>query len=912
MVISISASLLTSYLDAKVGIQTTSSGASTASSLSPSSVANLVPPWQSTSTAPKQSALVSQALNGGSFFNPSSAQLTAPSVTNAQDYKNLFALYQGINALQGLANDAGASNLSASQQQAYAKAFSTGMSQLQTYLGQTSFKTLNVAEGTLTASSTTTEGATQETDTYTTGTIFSGAMNDPVPAFQGDVSFSMTLTNTKGVGTPVNFNLDDMGSTPRTMPNVVNYLNSQLAAAGVKTRFKDVDTAAAPHTTTVNGQTVTLSTQPDNWALQIVGTPTEKVSFTAPSTSPAVYVSAASGTAATPATSTAAATTGDQTQQLLKFNPASDNPLTTLTDNTTLQSSVASALATATAPDGSVYVLTNVDGTTSGQTIQGTQDVALMKYDSAGNLLYTRTLGAESSASGYALAVSSDGSQVAVAGSVTGALDANNPGESATSTNSFVTVYNAAGDERWTNTQPSNAGDVATGVAFGSDGAVYVTGNTQAALPGGGVKVGGQDAYLRGYSSSGKIAFTDQYGTSGTDTAGGIAVSGASIYVAGAEGGNAVVRQFTIGAGDVATAGTVRNLGSLQGGNVVGVGVNSDGSVVVGGSTHNGDLGGGTVDTAYGGGRAGFVATLSSDLQPSASDSVTYLPTSGDLTASGMTVSGGQVYLTGSLATTPPAGSGLTKTSNGYVAAVDPSTGQVTWSQTFQGTDDKAQPTSVAVSQNGSSVLDQLGLPNAVNYAQSTLLVDNTSLRPGDSFSVKSGSGAAQKITISATDTLQTLQQEIQRATGFNATCTTTTISGETQLKITPANPNASIQLLSGPAGSDALSALGLSPGVITDAATTSTTSKSSSKVNLGLNLSNTLNLNSAASIKQAQSALALASAKIQNAYQSLVNPTSSSSSSSTTSTASAASLAYINARTADYQQALLRLTGSA
>jgi hypothetical protein len=911
VVISISASLLTSYLDVKAGISTTSSGTSTASALSPSSVANLVPPWQSTSTAPQQSALVSQVLNGGSFFNPSAAKLTAPSVANAQDYKNLFALYQGINALQGLANDAGAANLTASQQQAYAKAFSTGMSQLQTYLGQTGFKTLNVAEGTLTASSTTTEGATQETDTYNTGTIFSGGISDPVPAFQGNVSFSMTLTNTAGVGTTVNFNLNDMGSTPRTMPNVVNYLNSQLSAAGVATRFKDVDTPATPDTTTVNGQTVTLSTPPDNWSLQIVGTPTEQVTFSAPSTSPAVYVTAASGTASTAATSTTAATTGDQTQQLLKFNTASDNPQTSLTNNTTLQSAVSSALATATAPDGSVYVLTNVDGTTSGQTINGAQDVALMKYDSAGNLVYTRTLGAESSASGYALAVSSDGSQVAVAGSITGALDADDPGESSTSTNSFVTVYNSAGDEQWTNLQPSNAGDVATGVAFGSDGAVYVTGNTQAALPDAGGEVGGQDAYLRGYSPSGQITFTDQYGTSGTDTAGGIAVSGSSIYVAGSENGNAVVRQFTIGAGDVATAGTVRNLGSLQGGNVVGVGVTSDGSVVVGGSTHNADLGGGTVNGAYPGGKAGFVATLSADLQPASTDSVTYLPTSGALTASGMTVSGDQVYLTGSLATTPPAGSGFTNTTNGYVAAVDPSTGQVTWSQTFQGTDDIAQPTSVAVSQTGSSILDQLGLPTSVNYAQSTLLVDNTSLRPGDSFYVKSGSGAAQQITISATDTLQTLQQEIQRATGFNATCTTMTINGQTQLKIAPANPSTSIQLLSGPTGSDALSALGLSPGLITDAATTSTTSSASSKVNLGLNLSGTLNLNSTASIKQAQSALALAAAKIENAYQSLVNPTSSSTSSSTTSAADAASIAYINSRTADYQQALLRLTGS-
>jgi hypothetical protein len=137
----------------------------------------------------------------------------------------------------------------------------------------------------------------------------------------------------------------------------------------------------------------------------------------------------------------------------------------------------------------------------------------------------------------------------------------------------------------------------------------------------------------------------------------------------------------------------------------------------------------------------------------------------------------------------------------------------------------------------------------------------------------------------------------------------TKTISGKTQLSIAPANGYSTITLSSGPSSSDALSGLGLSPGEITDAAAESTSSSKAAKVNLGLHLTSTLNLNSAASIKQAQSALQLAAAKIEVAYQSLVNPRSSSS--STTSAASTADLKYITARTADYQLALSRLTGS-
>ena len=896
MVISITASLLTSYYDAKYNIGTSATSTETAAQ-----IANTppTPPWQSTSTAPQQSALVSSVLNGAAFFNPSATQLTSPGGTGESDYKNLFALYQGITALQGLAVNAAATGVSSTQLASYQAAFTSGMTQLSTFLGQTSFNGFDVSEGTLTASDQTKEGSPVETDTYTTGTIYSGGVTDPVPAFQGDVSFAMNLTNTSGVAKTVNFNLDDMGATPRTMGNVVNYLNSQLSAAGVVTRFKDVDTPAAPVTTTVNGQSVTLSTPPDNYALQIVGTDTENVTFTAPSATPAVYVTSTSGTASAAATSFAPAVTGDQTQQLLKFNTGAATPAASLVSDNALQSAVSSALASATGPDGSVYVVANVDGATAdGQTIQGSQDVALMKYDSAGNLQYTRTLGAANSATGYAIAVSADGSNVAVAGSVTGALDADNTGESATTTNSFVSEFSTAlGSEQWTTTQASNAGDVATGVAFGSDGAVYVTGTTQSALPNGGAETGGQDIYLRSYTPHGTLTSTQQYGTTGTDTSGGIAVSGSSVYVAGNEGGSAVVRQFAIGSGDTLSAGAVSNLGALQGGTVVGVGVNSDGSVVVAGSTHNGALAAGTVTNAYQGGQEGFVASLGSNLQPS---SVTYLPTSGDLTASAMTVSGGQVYLAGSLATTPPAGSGLTNTTNGYLAAVNPTTGAVTWSQQFQGADDKAAPTSIAVSATGASVLDQLGLPTAINYAQSNSLVDNTSLRPGDSFSVQAGTSPAQAITIQAGDTLQTLETEIGRATGFQVTLTTPTVSGQTQLKIVAANNSVPIKLISGPAGTNALSALGLTPGEISNDVGQTSTASHTAKVTLGLNLTSSLNLNSTSAIQAATTALNLASAKIQNAYQSFANPTSS-----TTSTTSEQPSQYISNQIANYQSAL-------
>ena len=59
-----------------------------------------------------------------------------------------------------------------------------------------------------------------------------------------------------------------------------------------------------------------------------------------------------------------------------------------------LDANVLDVRASKTGADGSLYVLADIKGALGGQTIQGSQDVALQKYDSAGNLIYTRTLGA--------------------------------------------------------------------------------------------------------------------------------------------------------------------------------------------------------------------------------------------------------------------------------------------------------------------------------------------------------------------------------------------------------------------------------------------------------------------------------------------------------------------------------------
>ena len=722
--ISIDANTLTAALS----IGTNTATASAAASTKPTPT----PPWSSTSTAPQSAALVASVSKGAAFFDPSAAVLDAPAGTNQKDYQGLFALYQGLTAMQGLATAAGATGVSSTQQAAYAATFAKGLAQLQTYVGGGNFNSIDVALGAVTAKDQSTHGATQETDTYTTAALTSGSASDAVSAFSGPVAFSASLKTINGGSQTVNFDLSEMGSTPRSISNVVTYLNSKLSAAGAATRFTDVRTPGTPQTTTVNGKTVTLSTSADTFALQVKGSPLETVTFKPATSTPAVYVTASTGIA-TAATSVAAATS-DVTQQLTKLDGGSDAVATSPTDGTVfskaLPASVSAARATATGPDGSLYVLADVSGATSdGQSINGTSDVALSKYDSAGNLLYTRTLGAANAANGYALSVSADGSQVAIAGSTTGPLDSTDTSQAAGATSSFVSVYSSAGEEQWTNTQSSTAGDVATGVAFGSSGQVFVTGTATSALLGGGGEVGGQDSYIRGYQGTAtkgvdgtvtwksSTLFTQQFGSTGTDKPAGVAVSGNTLIEAGVENGHAVVRNYTLNATGAPTLSATRDLGDLQGGELAGVSIASDGSVVLAGSTHNGALSGGTVTNAYTSGKVAFVAKLSSTLAPSSSDALNYIATTGDITAKAMTLSNGQVYFTGQVAGAPT--STNPHPSTGYVAAVDPTTGAVSWSRQLTGLDGVDAPTSISVASAGTSSLDKLGLPTGtLNYAQ--------------------------------------------------------------------------------------------------------------------------------------------------------------------------------------------------
>ncbi|HWU50659.1 MAG TPA: transcriptional regulator [Asticcacaulis sp.] len=983
--------LLTNYFNAKAGL--TSSASSTATSASTSSNSPTgtdsgpTAPWNASDSAAQDSKLLNEVMQGQAFVKTS--RVTSDVLNADPDYTKLFALYQGLDALQQIATAASAKNVSTNQLAAYQRRFAQGLSEVQGYISDTDYNHVQLTSGVLTDDLQNTVGTARTNSTYVAQNISTASLNSPVAAFQGDVQFTITAQKT-GTKTPitVNINLADMGSTTRSMPNVVSYINDQLKAAGLSTRFAVNSTTSDPVTTTLNGVTKTLSEGQTSYGFEIKGVSYEQLNFSAASTADSVYVTQTTGdptktpTSTTSSTSSTASTSSsatdsttpdtDVTSQLLKFQTADnatgsalaaaksqvgdtywvagESVQTALPDTVadinkgTTQSTntVQDAIATAAGPAGSLYVLANVSGTTDGQDIKGTQDVALMKYDSAGNLVYTRTLGASDTASGYALAVSNDG-KVAITGTVTGALNIDNPsttlnkyglpentgiaastapldGSDASTPDTFVTVFNADGTEDWTQRLTASATDQPTSVTFGSDGSVYVGGKTEGAMPGAGTSsAGGYDAYVVGFSATGQKTFVQQTGTANSDSTAQIAVDGSTLYVASLQNNQVVLNSYDISSGTPTPTGS-RNLGGIGGGNISGISV-YNGQVYLGGSTSNANLIGSsaTVTKAASGGYDAFALSVSANLSDTSADTVAYYGGTGSEQNAQVAFSDGKAWIAGQ---TNGDIAGTTKigTQDGYLAQLDIATGQVLSQTRNSGTDGKVTTTSIAVASGGSSVLDRLGLPQGdVLQTDSNLITANSSVRAGDQFyMVDPSTGVKKTITIDAGETMDTLAKKIQRASNYALNVTVTKVLGkqENQLTIKPANGSSQMEFLTGPAGQDALSGLGLAAGLVSNAATAtmnaSSTNYTKSQKLMGLNFDSSLNLNSSANIANAIDALKTTIGNVHKIYTYLRYGDPQASNSKTSGKTSGTVPAYLTNQIANYQAALARLTGSA
>ena len=849
-------------------------------------------PWVGAAKS-EPSALVRSALAGARFVDLRTPVIDAKGA--AEDYRRLFALHQGLAMLDAVALRADNKSTPTTELARLERTFQSGLKEINSFLASDAFESIRIARTAAGATAKATVGPAKAAYTYVTPAIHGGLLSEPVDAYAGDVRFSLTVTRLTG-DTTINFDLAEMGSTERTLSQVNAYFNQKLADAGVETRFGMQVIAGTPKTMKVGDRTLTLPSDNDSYALAVKAISTETLSFSASDRSDAVFVAQVGGKDGQLSLAKYQADTGQVGAGAPPVPTGQgDMPVQDRARLAALSAGLDEVRAVRTGADGSVYVLGEADGTVDGQTIKGARDAVLQKYDSAGRLVFTRTLGAASEAMARDFAIGDDG-RIAVVGSVTGALDGGKVGADATKADSFLTVFDAQGGELWTERRAARAEDEATSVAFGADGSIYVSGRTRSGMAGAG-GLGGWDGYLQTFSAAGGFLGTEQFGTSGDDAASRIAVEGTTLIVAGTDNGRAVLRRYDLSDPQAPSLVAMRDLGNLQG-DLASLSLDG-GRVIVTGTSRNASLGDGVAGNSHAGGQDAFVLRLDGSLTADAADRMTFIGGVGDDSAVSAAVQDGKIWLTGQVSVV---GEGATQTATGHLLRLDADSGTIEWQREFQGKDGRVRPMAVGVATGGASVLDRLGLPQGtIDFKPSQKLVDATSVRAGDQFMLDLGSGRLRTITIEANDTYDTLAKKISTASQNRLEAKVLPSDGVQGLKVSLKPGRAPVEIIAGSLGRDALEAMGLaltllhpSGGLADDRAV------------YALRMQTDLTLTSKAGIKAARDSIQAAKLQLMAAYRKLTeldNP-------------QAAALAnpvyseYQSKQMANYQAALIKLGG--
>ena len=896
-IVSFDSSLLLGFYQAKLSASAANSSGqaaarstSTASTTSSkkSATANDVTPWSL--KPPGQEARDADLLNLKNFVDLSKVPVLSGQTADAkteQDNQKLFALYTAVNNLAYLATMSKRDDVSTGQMAGYDARFQTGLKQIQDFIAAAKFNNFSLQAAAPSSSVTSTAGVPLPTFGYTTGSIVSAAnLANPLYGVSATDQFTVSVTK---AGTKTDLAIDLSKVTgPLNLDNIVKYVNQQLVAGGFATRFKRVLTEG-----TVD------KLDEASYGIQINNAGAETVSLSSSQATAALYVAGTSGLTA--ATKDSAV---DSQGRLIKLTDLAD-PQAEFSTNTAPSSGTTTASATVVDSSGNVYMVGNATGDFGSQLNAGAQDVYLTKYDSAGKMMWTRMVGSAGTASGASLALNPNGGVTLV-----GTTDAKLTPTAVANGNSdsFVTRYDANGTQVWTTQIQTLNKNQAAAVSVDSSGNVFIGGQTTGAIGAGQVKIGGSDAYVIKLDNKGKVAYEKQFGTTANDAVSATALTATGdLVVASVQNGHAILSKYT--GGDATTTPVwTQDLGDLQnGGAITGLAVSGN-KIYLSGSTQNGALNAATIANPSSGGSEAFVLAATDNGATMTSDRVSYVGTSAIDKGGAVTVGpDGTIYLTG---TTTGTFAGQTRNvagTNNMFAAALASDGSVNWVRQYGGISGQSAGAGIAVDVQGGSVLDALGLPRGTLAAsQSTDLLSATTLRPGDSFKVAidSTSDRTFTVTIDKGETLQSLVTKLNGQLYGAGKASVVYTGGAAALKI-EVKSGVTAKLMSGPADTDALQRLGITPGTLSNGSTT--TSASSSAQSFGLGFSSRMDISSSASAGAARAQLLSVLTAIQKAYQTTNTPAASTTASGSGGTASS----YAQSQVSNYGLALNILGGS-
>ncbi len=496
-------SLLLNFYQARIttnvvqNILHSTNGSTAAAAAANKATAKDVAPWtQSSPTELKRDADVMSITN---FMDTTNVPKFSGTTTDAkleQDNQRLFSLYTAVSNLQYLAGMSKRDGTTTAQMAGYNTRLQTGLAQIQSYLKSTTFNnfTLQAAMPTASVSSSATIPTPQFN--YTGATIVAdSAVGNPLAGVSASDSFNITITK-NGVATAVPIDLSQV-TGGLTLDNIVNYADQQLSAAGFTSRLKRVMTKG-----------MIADVTKSSYGIQLTQGGGEKLSLSSSGATPSLYLATTAGIT----TSTSTVEANNQGRLVKLGNLA--NPQGQFGETIASTSGTTTAQSTVVDGNGNVYVVGNATGNFGSQLNQGTRDVYLSKYDSAGNQLWSRLLGSAGTASGYGLAVNPNGG-VVVAGSTTADVMPNAVANG--NTDSFVASYASDGTKNLEKQIKTLNQNQASSVSVDASGSVYVGGQVRGVITTGQTAVGGQDAYVAKFDSTGKVVYAQQFGTTGDD-----------------------------------------------------------------------------------------------------------------------------------------------------------------------------------------------------------------------------------------------------------------------------------------------------------------------------------------------------------------------------------------------------------
>lgn len=186
---------------------------------------------------------------------------------------------------------------------------------------------------------------------------------------------------------------------------------------------------------------------------------------------------------------------------------------------------------------GNSYITGETGGSLDGQTLTGTYDMFVSKYDTSGVKQWTKLLGTSGEEThGNGISVDSSGNSY-----ITGHTGGNLDGQTITGIyDMFVAKYNSAGVKQWTKLLGVSTKDTrGNGITIDTSGNSFITGYSTGSLDSQ-ILTGTKDMFISKYDTSGVKQWTKLLGVNGKETNGnGIAIdSSGNCFVAGDTTGN--------------------------------------------------------------------------------------------------------------------------------------------------------------------------------------------------------------------------------------------------------------------------------------------------------------------------------------------------------------------------------------